>query len=217
VGRHRQDDRRWMSLTLPLDIASVKGFMDPDEGAALYEAGLAAAAMGPMMEIGSYCGKSAVYLGLAAKARGQLLFTLDHHRGSEELQPGWAHHDPDTWDARARAIDTLPFLRDTLRRAALEAHVVAIVGSSAAVARAWRTPLSLVFIDGGHSLEPATADYRGWAPHVMPGGVLAIHDVFPNPADGGQAPFAIYGLALASGMFEEALSVKSLRVLRRLG
>jgi predicted O-methyltransferase YrrM len=204
-------------MKLPIDIAAVKGFMDPEEGAALYEAALEAAALGPMMEIGSYCGKSAVYLGAAAKQRGQLLFTLDHHRGSEELQPGWAHHDPETWDAKAGAIDTLPFLRDTLRRAGLEDCVVAVVGPSARIARAWRTPLSLVFIDGGHSLEPASADYRGWAPHVLPGGVLAIHDVFADPAEGGQAPYTIYRMALASGLFAEARAAKSLRVLRRLG
>jgi MMP 1-O-methyltransferase len=203
-----------MSFRAPLDLATVKGFMPYDEGQALYAAAMNAPP-GPMLEIGSYCGKSAVYLGTAAQARGGLLFTIDHHRGSEELQPGWAHHDPETWDAKAGAIDTAPFLRDTLRRAGLEACVVAMTGMSAAIAQAWRTPLALLFIDGGHGMAPALADYRGWAGHVMPGGSMAIHDVFPDPKDGGRPPFEIYRMALASGLFEEISATGSLRVLKR--
>ena len=203
-------------MRLPLDITSVKGFMDPAEGEALHNAGLAMAPLGPLCEIGSYCGKSAIYLGLACQAHDQVLFTIDHHRGSEELQPGWAHHDPDTWDAKAGAIDTLPFLRDTLRRAGLERHVVPIVGEASTIARHWQTPLAMVFIDGGHSLAPATADYRGWAPKIMPGGTLAIHDVFADPSEGGQAPHHVFQLALASGLFEAQAAVKSLRLLRRV-
>lgn len=203
------------SISLPIDIETVKGFMDPAEGAALYDAALSAAGRGPVMEIGSYCGKSTVYLGTACKARGALLFALDHHRGSEENQPGWEHHDTDLWDARAGAMDTMPFFRDTLRRAQLEDTVVAIVTKSRLAARHWNIPLSMLFIDGGHALEMAMIDYRGFSPHVMQGGILAIHDIFPDPKDGGQAPFEIYNLALASGMFEELAMVKSLGLLRR--
>lgn len=200
----------------PLDFATVKGFLAPAEGEALYRFAHAAAATGPLLEIGSYCGKSAVYLGTAAREAGVLLYTIDHHRGSQEMQPGWAHHDPETWDARAGAMETLPFLRDTLRRAGLEDHVVPVVGPSARIARDWRTPLGLVFIDGGHAPEIAHADYRGWCGHVAPGGLLAIHDVFPDPRDGGRAPHEIFTAASASGLFEPVAAVLSLRVLRRL-
>ncbi len=203
-------------MKLPIDPASVKGFLDPSEGEALWRWGHDAAAWGPCMEVGSYCGKSTLYLGAACRSRGGILFAVDHHRGSEEMQPGWEHHDPETWDAKAGAMDTLPFLRDTLRRAKLEEHVVPIVGRSATIAKHWTTPLALVFIDGGHSMENALADYRGWAPHVRPGGFLAIHDVFPNPEDGGRPPHEIYKFALASRMFRELESVKSLRLLVRL-
>jgi MMP 1-O-methyltransferase len=204
-----------MSFQAALDLSTVKGFMPDDEGHVLYAAA-AAAPPGPMLEIGSYCGKSAVYLGEAARARGGLLFTIDHHRGSEELQPGWQHHDPETWDVRAGAIDTLPFLRDTLRRAGLEDCVVPMVGQSAAIARVWAAPLAFLFIDGGHGMEPALADYRGWSVHVMSGGLMAIHDVFPDPRDGGRPPYEIYRLALASGSFVDVSATGSLRVLRRL-
>jgi MMP 1-O-methyltransferase len=203
-------------LRLPIDISTVKGFLDPEEGEALYHAALKAASVGPSLEIGSYCGKSAVYIGMAAREAGSLLFTVDHHRGSEEMQPGWAHHDPATWNAKARTMETLPFLRDTLRRAGLEEVVVPVVGRSATIARYWGTKLGFLFIDGGHSMDEAESDYRGWTPHLAPGGTLAIHDVFPNPKDGGRPPYEIYKMALGSRAFVETDEVKSLRLLRRV-
>ncbi|MGA0601287.1 class I SAM-dependent methyltransferase [Caulobacter sp. KR2-114] len=203
-------------MHLPLDIDSVKGFLDPAEGRALHDAALAAAVRGPVLEIGAYCGKSAVYLGTACRTAGSVLYSVDHHRGSEENQPGWEYHDAELWDHAAGAMDTLPFLRATLRRAGLEETVIPIVGRSAAVARFWTTPLAMLFIDGGHTLEAALEDYRAWAPHVIRGGTLAIHDVFPDPADGGRPPFEVYTRALASDLFEEVLGVKSLRILKRL-
>lgn len=197
----------------------VPGFLPDDEGRALHVAGREAALTGPLLEVGTYCGKSAVYLGAAARAAGTVLFTVDHHRGSEELQPGWEHHDPRIVDARTGRIDTLPWLRRTLEDAGLEGHVVAVVGDSSVVSAHWSTPVALVFVDGGHGHAPAHADYEGWAPHVAAGGLLAIHDVFADPADGGPAPYEIYLRALASGVFadEPGLSCGSLRVLRRVG
>lgn len=202
-------------MQLSVDPNEIKGFLDPAEGAALHRAALAQAPLGACLEVGSYCGKSALYLGSAALAAGGVLFAVDHHRGSEENQPGWEWHDPELWNPEAGALDSLPAFRDTLRRAGLEESVVPVVGRSAIVARWWRTPLALLFIDGGHTMEAALADWRGWSPHLMPGGVLAIHDVFPDPADGGRPPHEIYLLALASGLFVEEAAVKSLRLLRR--
>jgi predicted O-methyltransferase YrrM len=196
---------------------AAKGFMPPDEGLALHEAGLEAAALGPLLEVGTYCGKSAIYLGAAARERGTLLFTVDHHRGSEENQPGWEWHDPTLVDPDLGVMDTLPVFRRTIRDAGLEGTVVAVVGDSPTVARHWATPVALVFVDGGHGAGPAHADYEGWAPKVRPGGLLAIHDVFPDPADGGRPPYEVYLRALRSGAFEEVRAVGSLRVLRRVG
>ena len=95
--------------------------------------------------------------------------------------------------------------------------MVLVVGRSADVARLWATPLGLVFIDGGHTEAAAVTDYESWAPLVAPGGALAIHDVFPDPADGGQAPYLIYRRALASGAFTEIRAQGSLRLLERTG
>jgi predicted O-methyltransferase YrrM len=193
------------------------GFMPPPEGLALHETAAAYAHRGPIVEIGSYCGKSTIYLAAAARLAGQQLITVDHHRGSEENQPGWEYHDPGLVDPRAGRLDTLPHFRATLHEAGLEDSVIAIVGRSAEVARLWRAPLGMVFIDGGHTDPAAVADYQGWAPHLARGGALAIHDVFPDPADGGQAPYRIYRRALASAAFTEVRVTGSLRVLERTG
>ncbi len=192
--------------------------MPEAEGLALYQVGHEAATVGPLLEVGTYCGKSAVYLGVAADEAGAVLFSVDHHRGSEENQPGWEHNDPEVVDPRTGRIDTLPHFRRTIEDAALEHAVIAIVGDSPTVASHWTTPLGLVFLDGAHGREPAHADYDAWAGHVALGGFLAIHDVFPDPADGGRPPFEVYCGALSSGAFAEAESgrVGSLRVLQRV-
>ena len=198
---------------------ATRGFMPDDEGLALHRAGLEAAttAAGPLLEIGTYCGKSALYLGAAAKAAGSVLFTVDHHRGSEENQPGWEHHDPGLVDHVTGRMDTLDQFRRKMEQAGLEEWVVAVVGDSSTVSAHWGAPLSLVFIDGGHGQEPAWTDYLGWAPHVAVGGLLAIHDVFPDPEDGGRPPYELWCRALASGAVTEAMVCGSLRVLRRIG
>ncbi|MEV4947532.1 class I SAM-dependent methyltransferase [Streptomyces sp. NPDC053755] len=195
---------------------AAKGFMPVKEGLALYEAAAGAAGLGlPLLEVGTYCGRSTILLADAARAAGTVAVTVDHHRGSEEQQPGWEYHDPTVVDPEVGRMDTLPTFRRTLHAAGLEEHVVAVVGRSPQVAKVWAGPLGLVFIDGGHTDEHATADFEGWAPKVAAGGVLVIHDVFPNPEDGGQAPYRIYLRALESGDFEEISVTDSLRVLRR--
>lgn len=195
----------------------VRGFLPTDEGAALHDAALEVLDGGVAVEIGTYCGKSAVILGAAAAARDAVLFTVDHHHGSEEHQPGWEYHDASLVDPHSGRFDTLPQARRTLDDAGLDDTVVAVVGRSAVVARAWRTPLQLLFIDGGHTDQAAQHDFDGWARWVQPGGALVIHDVFPDPADGGQAPYRIYLRALESGRFREHRVVGSLRVLHRVG
>lgn len=199
---------------------ATKGFMPPDEGDALWEAAVAAGAAVPglaMLEVGSYCGRSTIWLGDAAERAGVALFAVDHHRGSEENQAGWEHHDASVVDDRIGKMDTLPFFRAAIHDADLEDTVVAVVGRSPRVADAWTTPLALLFIDGGHGDEPARLDYEGWTPHVAVGGTLAIHDVFPDPADGGRPPYEqIFRPALESGRFELVSAAGSLRVLRRV-
>ena len=196
---------------------AVKGFLPKNEAAALYDAAIAVEVDGPLLEVGSYCGKSSVYLGYAAQSIGRVLYALDHHRGSEENQAGWEHHDSELIDKQKGVMDTLPYFRDAIFAAGLEHVVIALVGHSGVIARNWTTPLSFLFIDGGHGEEPAKADFNGWVPKVKEGGTLAIHDVFPNPKDGGRPPYEqIYLPAIESGNWNEVHVEGSLRILKRV-
>ena len=201
-----------------LDPQTIKGFLAHEEGEALSRHAKSAAisVSGPMIEIGSWCGRSTVYLGRAARDSGRILFAIDHHRGSEEHQPGEGYHDPELFDEELGRVDTLPQLRRSLALTDLEAHVIACVGPSAAIGAAWQGECCFVFIDGGHAMETALADYRAWAGHVARGGLLAIHDVFPDPKDGGRPPFEVWKLAAESGLFEPIERIKTLEILRRL-
>ncbi|CAO5193121.1 MMP 1-O-methyltransferase [Frankia sp. AiPs1] len=191
------------------------GFMPPDEGASLYKAAAGVPAGGLILEVGTYCGKSTLYLAAGARTASARVVTVDHHRGSEENQPGWEYHDSSLVDPRTGRMDTLPYLRRTLENAHVEDVVTAVIGRSEQVGRWWTTPVGLLFLDGGHTEAQAQADYEAWAGHVAPGGALLIHDVFPDPADGGQAPYHVLLRALDEGFREESVT-GSLRVLRRV-
>lgn len=197
-------------------FCDAEGFMPVDEGLALYAAASAVAGLGPLIEIGSYRGRSTILLAAAAATAGTHVVTIDHHRGSEEHQPGWEYHDPHLVDPAVGRLDTLPSFRRTIATSGLEDHVIAVVARSEDVARYWTQGAGLVFVDGSHTDAAAQRDYDAWAAHVVPGGMLAIHDVFADPAEGGQAPYRIYQRALASGEFCEAEGCRSLRLLRRV-
>jgi predicted O-methyltransferase YrrM len=198
---------------------AAKGFMPDDEGAALFDACRDAVARavgsGTAVEIGAWCGKSTIYLGAACEVSGAVLFSIDHHHGSEENQAGWEHHDPSVIDSSTGKIDTLPLWRANIDSAGLAKTVVGMVGDSPTIAAHWGREVDFCFIDGGHGEEPAWADFLGWYPQISLGGTLAIHDVFPDPADGGRPPYEIWCAALDTGQFEQQSETGSLRTLVR--
>lgn len=196
-------------------LNGVKGFLDAQEGRGLYKIALEASRIGPCLEIGSYCGKSTIYLGTACRENNGILFSIDHHRGSEEQQPGEEYFDTDLFDHELGRVDTLKEFRKTIEKAGLDDTVVPMVCRSDVAARTWATPLSLVFIDGGHSYEAVYTDYSAWAGHIMHDGYLLIHDIFKDPEKGGQAPYNVYKLAVASGLYKERPMIKTLGVLKR--
>ena len=198
-------------------IAATKGFMDEAEKVKLYLYDLAeeASKQGPCLEIGSYCGKSTLYIGNACKQNNAVLYSIDHHRGSEEQQPGEEYFDPDLLDSVTQKIDTFRWFRQTLEKGHLEDTVVPLVCASKLAAKSWATPLAMVFVDGGHAYETALADYTAWAGHIMPGGYLVFHDIFTDPERGGQAPYEVYKIASASGLFKVLPMFKTIGILQR--
>jgi len=203
-------------MKLGINPDQIKGFLEKEEGESLYKFAKKYSSKRPCLEIGSYCGKSAIYLGNAAKENNQILYSIDHHKGSEEQQPGEEFFDPDLLDETGKGINTLPFFLETLDKAGLHDNVVPIVSTSVEAGEGWSEPLAMVFIDGGHSDQAANDDYDVWHPHVIQGGLLAIHDVFPNPEDGGRPPFNIYTKAKESGLFKEVDMINSLALLEKL-
>ena len=203
-------------MKLPSHFNSVKGFIDHNEGICLYNYALNSSKKGPILEIGSYCGKSTIYIATAAKKYSGCVYSVDHHTGSEENQVGWEYHDIELFDEETGRINSFPEFMRNLRKANLLDTVVPIVSDSLLVSRYWKIPLSMVFIDGGHTMEAAFNDFNNWKDKIIKGGILAIHDVFPNPDDGGRPPYEIYRKALSEENFKEVEAVKSLRVLEKL-
>ena len=203
-------------MKLPSHFNSVKGFIDHNEGICLYNYALNSSKKGPILEIGSYCGKSTIYIATAAKKYSGCVYSVDHHTGSEENQVGWEYHDIELFDEETGRINSFPEFMRNLRKANLLDTVVPIVSDSLLVSRYWKIPLSMVFIDGGHTMEAAFNDFNNWKDKIIKGGILAIHDVFPNPDDGGRPPYEIYRKALSEKNFKEVEAVKSLRVLEKL-
>ena len=205
-----------MSINLPIDINTVKGFLDPIEGEALYLYAKQYVKNDPCLEIGSYCGKSSVYLGSAVKENDQKLYSIDHHKGSEEQQPGEEYFDSDLINAEGNGIDTLPFFLETIEKSKLDKFVIPIVSTSEEAYQDFTLNFDMVFIDGGHSEKAAQKDYELWSQRITKGGLLAIHDVFPNPEDGGRPPYNIYRRALESGNFKKLEMIKTLGLLKKV-
>lgn len=195
--------------------SNVKGFLDEAEAKRLYMLALEASKLAPCLEIGSYCGKSAIFLGTACKENHAVLFSIDHHTGSEEQQPGQEYFDPDLLDRETGKIDTLRLFRKTIDDFDLGDAVVPVIGRSEVIGRFWNTQLGLIFIDGSHAYEAVLNDYQIWAKHVLPGGYLVFHDIFPDPDQGGQAPYLVYQKAIESSLYDVEPLFKSLGVLRK--
>ncbi|MGH9020825.1 MAG: class I SAM-dependent methyltransferase [Acidimicrobiales bacterium] len=191
--------------------------MPRDEGLALYSLAREHGGRRPgttWLELGAWCGKSSVYLGAAAEESRAVLYSLDHHHGSEETQRGWEHFDASLVDPADGRLNTLPTWQRTIADARLELTVVGLVGESAVVAAHFAEPLDVLFLDGGHGEAVAWSDYHAWVPKVASGGLLLVHDVFADPRDGGRPPYEVYLAAQREG-FVDVAATGSLRALRR--
>ena len=176
----------------------IKGFMPEHEGKALYKWARKFSEYGPLLEIGTYCGKSSMFLSEGAQANNQYVYTIDHHMGSEEHQVNEEYFDIEIFDELSKRINSFPLFLENINNFGIK-NIVPIVNESSLVAKSWSSPLAMVFIDGGHSLETAMNDFISWHEKIISGGALVIHDIFENPEDGGQAPYEVYMHALKNG------------------
>jgi len=197
-------------------VIDVKGFLSDKEAKKLQELFLNVHHLGSVLEIGTYCGKSTLNFGLIAKKIGGLIYTVDHHTGSEEHQLGEEYHDEDLYDKRLKKFNTLPEFLKNLRSSNLENFIIPIISKSSNASETFSELISLLFIDGGHSLEAALSDYNSWKDKICSGGLLVIHDVFPNPQDGGRPPFEIYSKAQKSKQFEDLGIYETLGILKKI-
>jgi len=195
------------------EIDKLKGFMPKHEGMALTKWSKKFSSIGPIMEIGSYCGKSSIYLSRGAILNDQLVYTIDHHFGSEEHQINEEYFDNEIFDHKNQRVNTLPLLIKNINKMQVE-NIVPIISNSVVIASKWNTELGMVFIDGGHSFEAANDDYESWNTKIKQNGALVIHDIFENPNEGGQAPFEIFQKALKNN-FEIYERVDTLACLKK--
>lgn len=195
----------------------IKGFLSEAEGSCLYRLAVESSRRAPCLEIGSYCGRSTLFLAEGCRVSGRHpLFALDHHRGSVEQQPGQPYFDPELFDVREGIATTLDHFMRHLRQADLVDWVIPIVTDSGRLSGYWpAAPLGLVFVDGGHSEADAFQDFHGWSTQILPGGYLCLHDIFPDPALGGQAPYRVLQHALSTGLWEQVDQIETLGILRR--
>mgnify|MGYP001192328125 FL=1 len=194
---------------------SIKGFLAHEEGLFLYELTKKYCLKNFAVEVGSYCGKSACYIGQACKENKTYLMTIDHHRGSEEQQYGEEYFDPDEYNYEKEIVDTLPTLLKNIQKFQFEEVILPVVNSSELASKEIQNNIDLVFIDGSHTFESARKDYVSWKNKIRIGGILAIHDVYDSEVEGGQAPKEIYEKALSEN-FKLLKRVNSLVALLRI-
>tara|TARA_B100000242_G_scaffold186011_1_gene133698 strand:- start:182 stop:775 length:594 start_codon:yes stop_codon:yes gene_type:complete len=197
-------------------VIDVKGFLNDKEAKKLQELFLNVHHLGSVLEIGTYCGKSTLNFALVAKKIDGLIYTIDHHTGSEEHQLGEEYHDEDLYDNRLEKFNTLPEFLKNLKSSNLGNYIIPILSKSSEASKTFLETISLLFIDGGHSHEAALIDYNSWKDKICSGGLLVIHDVFPNPEDGGRPPFEIYSRAQKSKQFEDLGIYETLGILKKI-
>ena len=193
---------------------SIKGFLDLNEGIALYEEVKRVSENNFCVEIGSYCGKSTCFIGQACKENKSKLITIDHHKGSEEQQLGELYFDAEVYDEKLGRVNTLPLLEKNLAKFDLEEVVKPLVMDSISASKIVENNADLIFIDGSHTFESAESDYELWKNKIKKDGTLAIHDVYDSEDEGGQAPNKIFKQSLNEG-FNFMKRVKSLVLLQK--
>lgn len=148
-------------------VAEVDGWFGPLEGRLLYRLAAAADPAGCIVEIGSWHGRSTIWLAAGARSgRGARVVAIDPHSGTSLREEG---------------EDTERVLRANLERAGVSSQVDIVASTSAEAAAGWARPVSLLWVDGDHAFEAVKLDVELWEPHLIPGAAIALHDTFVLP------------------------------------
>ena len=180
-------------------LNNLKGFMPSHEGLALTKWAEEFSHYGPALEIGTFGAKSTLYIAAGSSILNQLVYTIDHHSGSEEHQLGEEYFDPEIYDEKLGRVNTVPLMQSNLQQFDESKWIVPILANANSVAPSWGIELGLLFIDGSHTEISAMNDYDNWRSKLHSKGALVIHDIYEKPEDGGQAPYLIYQKALEEG------------------
>ena len=180
-------------------LDNLKGFMPRHEGLALTKWAENFSQCGPALEIGTFGAKSALYIAAGSSIHDELVYTIDHHSGSEEHQLGEEYFDPEIYDKKLGRVNTVPLMQTNLQQFDESNWVVPIIANANSIAPSWRSELGLLFIDGSHTEISTLNDYDNWSSKLHSHGALVIHDIYEKPEDGGQAPYLIYQKALTEG------------------
>jgi MMP 1-O-methyltransferase len=188
----------------------VSGYLQNVEGYALMELAATGPGVGAVVEIGSFMGRSTCWLAAGAqRSHREKVTAIDHFAGSPEHQPGQGCESQVIRDEGS----TFRTFKANIEQAGVADHVQPIVASSEEAAKTWNAPIRLLFIDGDHSYEAARLDFGLWSPFVVPGGVIAFHDVEEWP---GVTRFYRGLISVASG-YTEAFRIASLAVVVKAG
>ena len=180
-------------------MLDVKGFLSDKEAKKLQELFLNVHHLGAVLEIGTYCGKSTLNFAHVAKKINGLVYTVDHHIGSEEHQLGEEYFDQENFDETLNRVNTIPLLQKNLEEVKEITNIIPIIGDANTISQSWQTRLGMLFIDGSHSFESANNDYENWKHLIEKHGALAFHDIYEDPSKGGQAPYKVFQKAIDDG------------------
>jgi len=187
----------------------IEGFLDPAEGYLLYRIAAEGPGLGAIVEIGSYCGRSTAFLAAGSRAaRREKVIAVDHFQGSPEHQEGARAAS----EVLAKEGTTFGRFCENLAQVQLFDHVQPVKASSREAAANWSGPVRVLFIDGEHSYESARQDFDCWTPFVVPGGVVALHDVGVHAG----VTQLFEEVSAIKPQYRPLLGIASLRVLQKL-
>jgi len=180
------------------DIYPMPGMLTAAEVDCLFKLGQFNQCEGVIVEIGSWKGKSTIALARgAAVTHGEKIFAVDPHKPLAE--EGY------TEDTEAEFLDNI-------QKAGVADRVVPMTMTSQDAARGWNKPIRLLWIDGDHRYEPTKLDFNLWEPHLVEGGIIAMHDTIRKKGP----KRVLWEKVFLSGRFQEIAIVDNITAMRKV-